>query len=346
MATVLAFRALGLGDTYAAVPALRALRRGSDGARLVLAGPPSWGALLVEQGVVDAVLPAAGLEPLVWEGAPPELVVNLHGSGPESHRLLSRLVAQAVASPERPSEPGGDASEMRGAARPAAAGGSRLVAFACPAPGFREGPAWDPDEHEVRRWIRLASELGGSASPDDLRLDPPPGPPPRAGVVVVHPGAAFGSRRWPVERWQSVAAELARAGLPVVVTGTAEESHLTRAVAEAAPGVADLGGRLTPRELAQLVGAARLLLSADTGLAHVATAYRTPSVTLFGPTDPAHWGPLVDPDVHQVLWSAEPGDPPGEPRGSRLDPRLARITADEVLARAETLLRRSPARPA
>lgn len=316
MSTILAFRALGLGDAYAAVPALRALRRGGGGARLVLAGPASWGSLLVEQGVVDEVLPAAGLEPLAWEGAAPEVAVNLHGSGPESHQVLKGV------------RPG------------------RLLAFACPAAGFVDGPQWDATEHEVRRWIRLASELGGSASPGDLRLDPPPGPPPRADVVVVHPGAAFGSRRWPVERWRTVVQQLARVRLPVVVTGTSDEAGLTRAVAEAAPGVADLGGRLTARELAQLVGAARLLLSADTGVAHLATAYRTPSVTLFGPTDPALWGPLVDPHLHEVVWAAEPDDPPGQPRGSRLDPRLARITAEDLLTRAQALLRQSPARPA
>jgi hypothetical protein len=265
--------------------------------------------------VVDAVLPTTGLEPLAWDGDGPQLAVNLHGCGPESHRLLARL------------RPG------------------RLVAFACPAAGFTDGPEWDAAEHEVTRWVRVAAVLGGRAGPEDLRLDPPSGTPPHAGAVVVHPGAAFGSRRWPVDRWREVVAALAGSGLPVVVTGTSDERNLTRVVAEVAPGALDLGGRLTPRELAQLVGAARLLLSGDTGVAHLATAYGTPSVTLFGPTDPALWGPMVDLHLHEVIWASEPGDTPGEPRGSRLDPRLERIRAAEVLARAEALLKQSRARP-
>ncbi|EWT04727.1 glycosyl transferase [Intrasporangium chromatireducens Q5-1] len=308
MTSVLALRALGLGDTYAAVPALRALRRGVDGARLVLAGPESWGGLLVEQGVVDAVLPAAGLAALDWDLGPPDLAVNLHGSGPESHQLLQRL------------RPG------------------RLVAFSCAAAGFTDGPQWDAEEHEVARWIRLARELGGTATADDLRLPPPSGAPPHPGAVVVHPGAAFGSRRWPVERWSEVVAELLRAGLPVVVTGTADEVGLTSAVAAAGPGAVDLGGELTPRALAQLVGAARLLLSADTGVAHLATAYRTPSVTLFGPTPPAQWGPAVDRELHETVWLAQPGDLPGTPHGSEVDVRLARITPSDVLRPARRLL--------
>jgi hypothetical protein len=316
MTTILVLRALGLGDTYAAVPGLRAVRRGAAGARIVLAGPPSWGTLLLEQGVVDGLEPAASLEPLAAEVCAPEVAVNLHGSGPESHRLLARV------------RPG------------------RLVAFACPAAGFTDGPLWDRAEHEVPRWIRLASELGGNASPDDLRLDPPSGSPPHPGAVVVHPGAAFASRRWPAERWREVVAALARGGLPIVVTGTSDERDLTRVVSEAAPGVIDLGGRLTPRELAQLIGAARLVLSTDTGVAHMATAYGTASVTLFGPTDPALWGPLVDLDLHEVVWADRPGDPVGEPRGSRLDPRLQRVSAGDLLARAEALLTRSRVQPA
>lgn len=308
MPTVLALRALGLGDTYAAVPALRALRRGVDGARLVLAGPESWGSLLVEQGIVDAVLPAVGLGPLAWDVDAPDTAVNLHGSGPESHRLLAGL------------RPG------------------RLVAFACPAAGFDEGPQWDRDEHEVDRWVRLAAELGGAGSAEDLRLAPPSGSGPHPGAVVVHPGAAFGSRRWPVERWREVVAELVGSGLPLVVTGTADEAALTQAVAEVGAGVIDLGGRLTPRELAQLIGAARLLLSADTGVAHLATAYRTPSVTLFGPTSPALWGPAIDPEIHETVWLSRPGDAPGHPHGQQVDLRLARVTPSDVLARARRLL--------
>jgi ADP-heptose:LPS heptosyltransferase len=282
----------------------------------VLAGPATWGTLLVEQGIVDAVLPAVGLEPLAWDLEPPDIAVNLHGSGPESHHVLQGV------------RPG------------------RLVAFACAAAGFVDGPEWDPDEHEVDRWLRLAGELGGQGSPEDLWVAPPSGSPPHPGAVVVHPGAAFGSRRWPVERWREVVTDLVGSGIPVVVTGTSGEAGLTRALAEVGPGVVDLGGRLSGRELAQLIGSARLLLSADTGVAHLATAYRTPSVTLFGPTSPAQWGPAIDPEIHDAVWLSHPGDAPGHPHGAEVDLRLARVTPNDVLARARRLLDQpAPPRP-
>jgi ADP-heptose:LPS heptosyltransferase len=61
---VLALRALGLGDALTGVPALRGLRRRWPAARLVLAAPPGPGGWLRDLGLVDAVLPAAGIAPL------------------------------------------------------------------------------------------------------------------------------------------------------------------------------------------------------------------------------------------------------------------------------------------
>jgi ADP-heptose:LPS heptosyltransferase len=81
------------------------------------------------------------------------------------------------------------------------------------------------------------------------------------------------------------------------------------------------------------VAAARVVVSGDTGVAHLATAYRRPSVVLFGPVSPALWGPppRVGPGggpLHAVLWH---GDGTGDPWATELDPALARVTVDEVV---------------
>ncbi len=333
---VLALRALGLGDMLTGIPALRGLRRAYPDARLALAAPPGLGDWLVRQGVVDASVPAAAMQPIPWAGTPPEVAVNLHGRGPQSHRLLQQL------------SPG------------------RLVAFACPEAGHPADPAdesfacagvvqeWNADEHEVDRWCRLVGTTGGVCGPEDLRLTPPGRPPAgdpagrhsgdHAGddatrCVVVHPGAASGSRRWPADRWREVAATLAADGHRVVVTGTDAERQLCAAVASGHPGVDDYCGRHDLDGLARVVGHASLLLCGDTGVAHLGTAYGTPSVLLFGPTPPAGWGPRIDVDRHHVLWHPEPADPPGDPHAGAVDVRLARIGAAEVLDHAAMLLR-------
>ena len=307
MTDVLVLRALGLGDLLASVAALRGLRRAWPARRLVLAAPATLGGWLRSLEVVDDVVEvrdldeAAGLAARVGS---PEVAVNLHGRGPASHHLVERL------------------------------GPDQLVGFACPEVGFDDGPVWDDEEHEVDRWIRLSHWVGGVAEPDDLRL---PAPAARRDHVVVHPGAASGSRRWPAQRWAEVAATLAATGRRVLVTGTPAEAELCAQVAAASADMEDHCGRHDLAELGDLVGTASLLLSGDTGVAHVATAFGTPSVTLFGPVAPALWGARIDPHLHRPLWHGT-GLRPGDAHGTEPDERLLAISVPEVLDAAHAAL--------
>ncbi len=299
-------RPRGLGDLLTGVPAIRGIRAAVPDHRLVLATTRALEPLAGLIDAVDEVLPAVELEPLDWSGPPPELAVDLHGKGPASHVVVADL------QPER------------------------LLTF--DSPGY-PGPAWYPDEHEVRRWCRLVSEgLGVDPDPDALDLRVPEVQPPVRDVAVVHPGAAFPGRRWPPERFAAVARHLAGAGQRVVVTGGPAERDLARQVASLAglPDDAVLAGRTTSLELAAVVAAARVVVCGDTGVAHLATAYRRPSVVLFGPVSPALWGPPPRAQ-HVVLWH---GDGAGDPWGTDLDPALARVTVDEVVAALDGLLAR------
>jgi len=85
------------------------------------------------------------------------------------------------------------------------------------------------------------------------------------------------------------------------------------------------------------------VVSGDTGTAHLATAYRRPSVVLFGPVSPALWGPPPRAGrgggaLHVVLWH---GDGTGDPWGTELDPALAEVTVEEVTAALDDLLART-----
>jgi ADP-heptose:LPS heptosyltransferase len=122
-----------------------------------------------------------------------------------------------------------------------------------------------------------------------------------------------------VRRYAAVAAALAGSGHRVVVTGGPSEQDLVAAV-----GAEPV--RTGVLELAALVAAAALVICGDTGVAHLATAYGTPSVLLFGPTPPAEWGPRPD-GPHAVLWPGGRGDP----HADTPDPALLAITVADVL---------------
>jgi ADP-heptose:LPS heptosyltransferase len=280
---ILVLRALGIGDLCVAVPALRGLRAAHPDEELLLAAPGWLAPLAALTGAIDRLVPTDGLAPIQWGGAGsgsrgraaprPRLAVNLHGRGPESHRLLA-------------------------ATRP-----GRLLAFACPAAAHHEGPEWIEDEHEVCRWCRLLGWYGVASDPADLALAAP-GPTPYPDATIVHPGAKAAHRRWPAARFVQVAARLREAGHRVVVTGSAGDQRLATAVAQASglPATSVLAGRTDTGALAALVARARLGGSADTGVGHLATAYGTPSVVLFGAEPPQRWGPPVDRPRHRALW--------------------------------------------
>jgi ADP-heptose:LPS heptosyltransferase len=305
---ILVLRALGVGDLATAVPALRGLRAGLPGRELVLAAP-AWLAPLAElTGAVDRVLPTTGLaDRPAWPGPPPEVAVNLHGRGPRSHRMLA-------------------------AARP-----GRLLAHRNAEAGHLTGPAWDDDEHEVRRWCRLLHWYGLPADPGDLALRRPPAAADPAGATVLHPGSKIPAKRWPAGRFAALARILTGRGHRVVLTGSTDERDLAARVAREAglPPEAVLAGRTGLAELAALVAGARLVVSGDTGVAHLATGYGTPSVVLFGPVPPAHWGPPPDRPRHRVLGSTPRDGIDRDWAGSGgvgTHPTLAAVRVDEVVA--------------
>ena len=302
---LVALRALKLGDLLVAVPALHGIRRANPDHRLVLA-VPGWLEPIVDlvEGI-DALLPTPGLdEPLPLPPGRVDTAVNLHGNGPESRGLLEALAPR------------------------------RRVGHR--SPGW-EGPPWRDGIHERERWAGLVTAHGMPADPDDVALLPPTVASPSPGCVVVHVGAFYGSRQWPVDRFARVVSTLRAAGERVVLTGSGTERPRaleTAALAgvperDVAAGVLDLG------EFAALVAEARLVVTADTGAAHLASAYRRPSVVIFGPAPPEEWGPPAS-GPHLVLTDASRRV--GDAFGADPDPALLAVQPADVLAAVDRLL--------
>ncbi len=292
-------RALMLGDLLCAVPALRSFRAAFPEAEIVLVGL-GWARELVPRfrHLLDGFLELPGFpglqeaEPRVGElpafleqahRLELDLALQLHGSGRVTNPLAFLLGARRTAGFYPPGE-------------------------ACPDPELFV--PYPERGHEIHRLLRLPQHLGLPIGDD--RLEFPLRAEDEAEVAAVSPGLARGAYAcihpgarsaapWEPEAFAYVADVIAVHGLDVVLTGTAGERETARAVARASSApLVDLAGRTSLGGLAALLAGARLLVSNDTGVSHLAAALAVPSVVVVTTSDPGRWAPL-DRELHRAV---------------------------------------------
>jgi ADP-heptose:LPS heptosyltransferase len=289
---ILAVRQDGAGDMLLTGPAIRALAQHADEVA-VLAGPGGAEAAGLLPGV-DRVL----CWPAPWiEAAPPPI-------GKAETDALIELVARdryehAVVFTSFHQSPLPTALLLR------LGGVRRIAAISTDYPGALLDVRHhvEEDQPEAERALSLAAAAGFEpAAEDDGRLavrrplpsvDALTGPRP---YVVLHPGASAPARMLSTRGNAEIVRALVEAGYRVVVTGSAEQRHLTAIVAG---GLAvDLGGRTSLAQLAGVLAGAEAVVAPNTGAAHLAAAVGTPVVCLYAPVVPAvRWAPYRVPHV-------------------------------------------------
>jgi ADP-heptose:LPS heptosyltransferase len=311
----------GLGDLLCAVPALRALRRAEPEAQVTFIGLPR-GRWMHERfpSYIDRWepcqtcpgLPESEPDPVAHErflrtarAARFDLAVQMHGDGRVSNPFTASLGAKSW-----------------GGLRP---------------PGSRPSAALldelDEGRHEIERCGDALRAAGIDIADDDTALEFPTdehdraelqtllGPDPSS-LAVVHPGASCSDRRWPAASFATVVDRLSTRADRVVLTGSADELGVTEAVAaEATVAPLSVAGRTTVGSLAALLAAARIVVSNDTGVAHLAGAVGTPSVTVFARSDRRRW--RVRGGCHREVHG---------PHGGWPEPDAVVAAVDEVLA--------------
>ena len=289
---IVVLRALhGLGDLLCAVPALRALRAGHPEARIALCGLPGSESLVRRFGAyLDDLIPFPGfpgiperpvpIEPLMEFEARMraerfDLAVQLQGDGTIINAFLPRLAARrsvTYATAGAPEPPGVEVWPHPGGAHEI----HRCLGLALRAGGIDAGACLEfpVSQDERTAWGRIAATLPGR-------------------YACVHAGASRPDGRWPPDRFARVADRLARRGLRVLLTGTEGERGVTAPVADrmTQPST-DLAGLLPLGATAACLEGAALVVTNDTGIAHLAAAMRAPSVTIFSAAEPDRWAPL------------------------------------------------------
>jgi heptosyltransferase-1 len=151
--------------------------------------------------------------------------------------------------------------------------------------------------------------------------------------AILNPGAGWGAKRWPAERYGEVARGLANLGVRSILNYGPGEEELVSA-AEAASGGTARAMSCTITELIALTRRARLFIGGDTGPLHLAAALRVPVVAIYGPTDPARNGPYGTRSI--VL--RNPESVTTHARRAAADEGLLTIGSEDVVRAARELL--------
>jgi lipopolysaccharide heptosyltransferase I len=152
-------------------------------------------------------------------------------------------------------------------------------------------------------------------------------------VILLSPGAGWGAKRWPAERYGAVARDLERQGCMVLVNAGPQEQAIAAEVVRASGGVAQ-APEFTLERLIALIRRVCLVIAGDTGPLHLACALGKPVVGIYGPTDPSRNGPFGVP--FRVL--RHPESKRDHTRHVEPEAGLLTITPDEAVAAAMDLL--------
>ncbi len=302
-------RASRIGDFICATPALRALRHALPDAEITMITLPILRNIAVRSPHLDRYAAFPGFPGIAeqffdarqaiqffqdMQGQRFDLALQMQGSGIYSNPFTLLLGAKTTAGFVRP----GDAAGLLNAALPY------------------------PDQiHEIRCVLALTSFLGIPTQGEELEFPLWPQDHAEAAALLanarppligLHPAAREMSRRWPIERFAKVGTRLQQQhGGTVVILGEQEEretgAQLAQQLGEPYLNLIEKTSLVT---LGAVIDRLAVLITNDTGPAHIAYALTTPTITIFGAGNPATNGPL-QPGPFRVLAHSVPCRPCG-----------------------------------
>ncbi|MDB5119103.1 MAG: glycosyl transferase family 9 [Sphingobacteriales bacterium] len=304
--TIIIFRALQLGDLLCAIPAIRALRNAYPNAEITLTGL-AWAKSLIERfpHYIDDFIWFPGFPGLPEQEINPEaftqflsevqnrefdLVLQMQGNGSVVNPMVEIFGANYTAGFFKPDH------------------------YYPPNGLFLEYP---DQGSEIERHLALMNFLGIESQGNDLEfpltaqdeadfnqanlnLKPKQ-------YVCIHPGSRGDWRQWPTEYFAKLADYAIEQGFEAVITGTKDEMKIVAEVVNKMNQVPTLAaGKTTLGAIGFLIKNAFALISNCTGVSHLASAFKTPSIVISMDGEPERWAPL-NREIHRVFdWTVNP----------------------------------------
>jgi lipopolysaccharide heptosyltransferase II len=297
--TVLCIRLDNMGDVLMCTPAMRAVRESLPERKISLLTSPGGAALAPFVPDIDDVIVYA--PPWMKSSAPHDVACDLAMVQSLRERAFDAAIIFTTYS-----------QSPLPAAMLCYLAGIPLRLAHCRENPYQMLTNWVPDpepeqgvRHEVRRQLDLVRSIGCSTDNEKLsfsvheddrtwmqrRLH-------AHGIglqrrwVLMHPGASAQSRRYPAAHWSRVMAQLAAENIDIVLTGDSSEADLIAAIMQdagpTASRVHSLAGQLDLGQLGAAISLASVVVSNNTGPAHMAAALGTPLVDLYALTNPQH----------------------------------------------------------
>jgi heptosyltransferase-2 len=330
-----------VGDAVISVPALRELRRLLPGSHITIAAPPGTAEIFTEADFIDDIL-------LVETGFFPAVRQLRRGKFDLALLFPNAFAAAATSFAARiPFRIGYD-TDRRGF----------LLTTTLPV------PKWKNEKHEsfyylnivagLERLIVHSSPFSGAQPVFDLavsaqrkedvqRLLVENGAATDKPIAVLCPGSVNSrAKRWPAERYAELSDRLSESGTTVVVIGSPAETGVSEEVrARVGHQLVMMTGKTTVAQMVALISMADVLVTNDTGPAHVGAAVGTPTLVIFGPTNPLTTYPM-SPSAEIIR---EPPDcAPCMLRDCPIDHRcMTAISVAAVFGRAIAIMRRAGA---
>jgi len=332
-----------VGDAVMTVPALRELRRVLPGAHITLVSRPGTADIFVDADFVDELLVydrtglgSAWTQARAWRRRRFDLALLFQNA----------FEAAAIAFLARVPRRIGYDVDRRG----------KLLTQAIPLPVWKDG------RHEIFYYLNLVAELertlDGVSVGESVESNAPQfalavsadrqqrareflrahGLRPDAPLVLLCPGSINSrAKRWPAERYAAVADQFAKAGACVALIGSPAELEVSNEVSlHTINKPIVLAGQTSVAEATAIISVADVLITNDTGPAHIGSAVGTPTLVIFGPTNPLTTRPFAP---NSDIIREKPDCAPCMLRDCPIDHRcLTAISPEEVFARATAMM--------